>query len=274
MVKLARELIERLYLLCRYMEGHELNAFDLQDEGLRIKTPSVHPNIRSVCQQLHEHGFGDSYLRWRQLMEPIEQALMGAEGGTAHHPSLIDMMVEVLESPYARQALTGHALRDLRRAILLPEEMSKVGDALRKESGCASCGRPFHSGELATAAAVNDSIAFYCVFCMYPERTPCASEKCQNASEDLHKMLSALAEKTRKVRCPEHDPNYKPAAQVQSILVDQGPAPEIVSTQTQTFVVAPQPWPIVAPETWRELRTTIGNIPTVDPQAAPRQRDR
>lgn len=95
-----------------------------------------------------------------------------------HHSSegaVIDAVIQILNLPYARNRIGSDALKSLRRALLLPDEVAKLRDTLsKKESVCVNCRRKLEPNELVTFNYAEDgNAALYCIKCVRPEVIPC-----------------------------------------------------------------------------------------------------
>lgn len=95
---------------------------------------------------------------------------------------LVDTIVRILQLPYARQMLSGEGLKQLRRAILLPEEASGLLARLEQlEKTCATCGHTFQGGELMVLKERNTDRTFHCTKCVSIHSMAC--ERCGNTVE-------------------------------------------------------------------------------------------
>lgn len=231
MIKVQRELLERLLLISLYLERQGFHLQDLlMDSWKGIRLPLGWPRSDALFRHVYNEGLkSGKYTKWEAIHEAVKNALQGADGSTAHHPTLIDILVDVLESPNGRQILSGRNLDTLRKAILLPENMSKLGESLRKEMACANCGHPFMQGEMATCGIEDrngNGMVFYCQRCSQASRSVCSGLKCEgvvNLDQEalmrvIHKPCSACEDpKKKRAEAPPIDLEAPPE--------DLGPPP-------------------------------------------------
>lgn len=91
-----------------------------------------------------------------------------AIGQDGQDATLVDTMVEILQSSFARNCLSGSGLRALREALLIPDEVAGLRDKLAAESACAGCGHQFVAGEMATINREAGQTSVRCTRCARP----------------------------------------------------------------------------------------------------------
>jgi hypothetical protein len=101
-------------------------------------------------------------------MDPDESAKLQGD--------LIDTIAEMLQSPYAQNVLSGSTLGVLRKALLRPEEASKLREETRKVLRC-TCGINFISGEAVTFGD-DETPQFRCRRCHRPSYARCRTRGC------------------------------------------------------------------------------------------------
>lgn len=194
MIKLTRAVVERMVLLCLFMKERDFQAYQLFEEALGFRSKQF--NQRDV---LHEIYRGEGLTReesgWDYLLDQLVGQLKAAANGDAgvgHHPALIDTIVGILQGPYAKSVLAGRSLQQLRRAVLLPEEMGKVGESARKELHCTSCGKCFVNSEMLVFVGDDgESPGFLCTRCHTPSYVACrAAADCDSGSIIDQKLLT------------------------------------------------------------------------------------
>ena len=204
MIKIARDAAERLLLMCLYFKAREYNCLGTLEDSLGRKHP-FKSNV--VLRNLYNEGLaqGGPWTQWQEFCTHLQDQLVGSPS-TAHYPTLIDIVVDLLQAPYARNVMSGRNLQQLRRAILLPEEMIKFGESVRKEMGCAGCGKTFVNGEMTSFRTDGDETAFYCTRCTTPTLGACrvnSGSPCEGAGEIDNKHLTKILQRTD---CGSHTP--------------------------------------------------------------------
>src|SRR6267154_2992839 len=118
-----------------------------------------------------------------------------------HDGDLIDTMVKILKSPRGLNILSGKNLDQLRKAILLPEELAGLKTKLSKnELSCGSCGRELKSGDMLTMTRDMSGVAVIsCTICSIPRFIPCPN-KCENHIE-LSPSLRKSIQRTTETKC-------------------------------------------------------------------------
>lgn len=258
MIKIKREALERLLLMAMYFERQGFTFKNLiADSWKTLRFPLGWPRQDTLFRQLYNNGVKEGrFTEWSSLHEACKDALVSSEGSTSHHPGLIDVLVDVLESPNARQVLTAKNLDTLRKAFLLPENMVKLGESLRKEMGCANCGHPFMNHEMATCGIEDHNgtgMVFYCAKCSTPHYTACRN--CGEGSAELdQEALNKLTNKCRCEICVAPKKTEAPAEQAINLNepIYLGAGPQDVAAPPVYHVQHPLPPDMQNPWTWRE----------------------
>lgn len=233
MIKIRRDAAERLLLAVSWIKNRDYGCYGVLEEGLKLKGWKQQTTLRNIYNEGIPRG--GRFTKWGDFIDHLVEQLDGVSEQTKHHPTLIDMIVEVLQSPYARNVLAGRTLTQLKRAVMLPEDMIKVGEAIRKEMFCAGCGKAFQNREMCSANANDEGggMAFYCTRCVCPSYAACDLGGCDNSKELNQSLIGKVIGKSN---CGEHDSKQtaksKPAsAPIEGlwdggpILPDPGPAP-------------------------------------------------
>lgn len=220
MIKLTRGVVERVMLLSFFLKERGYDLQTVLEEAIRYKSNlKRETTLREIYQEglRHEGSNAD----WDSFMLNLKEQLEQGQTSTAHHPGLIDLMVDVLQAPHSRNVLAGKTLNLLRKAMLFPEEMSKVGEAILKEKSCASCGKAFNEREVCTAGQTeNGGMAFFCSRCISPVFAACKHTECDGAAEIDSKIIAKLFDKCD---CGQHGAvKTNPGAQVNQQWVDVG----------------------------------------------------
>lgn len=113
----------------------------------------------------------------QELTEIIKELTTQVNQNEATHDGpLIDQVVRLLGLPYGRNVLSGKTLTALRRAVLFPEEMAKLGERLHgTEYSCSGCGVAFTDREAVTFRIVEGFPTLSCSKCITPSYTHCKS---------------------------------------------------------------------------------------------------
>lgn len=200
MIKIARDAAERLLLVCQYMKSREYGCYSMLEEMYGHKQTF---KTSVVMKNLYNEGLRpeQGFVNWGDFTQHLVEQLTGGTS-TVHHPTLIDIIVDLLQGPYARNVLGGKNLQQLRRAVLLPEEMIKFGESVRKERCCAGCAKALVNGEMTSFRVDGDESAFYCTRCIIPNYAACkAGIGCDGVATIDGKLLGKI---TSKGDCGNH----------------------------------------------------------------------
>lgn len=147
------------------------------------------------------------------LIEYIEQAINEQEimPGSEKTGMLVDMIADILQGAFGRNGLAGNTLEALRKAVLRPEELVALKDAMLKhELACNRCGAAFTNTQLVIYMSGNGEDRqlkqpyMLCSRCAAPTAASCAN--CGKAVLLSKKDSTFL----RKVLCPAHDGKTAP----------------------------------------------------------------
>jgi hypothetical protein len=196
-----RTLAERLTLILSYMahrggydEPYSLIRTSYEDGNWK-------DNVGLLFQDLTRNGFGSiRHLDFQTLIDQCTDALKSA-GDEAHLPTLVNTIVELLQHPYAQNALAGDTLKRLRKAVLFPEELAKVSANAHLELRCSSCGKPFTTGDMCTFVGDERHAGFACSRCQHPVSAGCNKYGCENSGQIDSKAMSKLV---AKADCGQH----------------------------------------------------------------------
>lgn len=202
MIKLTRGVTERVVLLSLFLKERGYDLVTVLEEAIRYKSSfKKETTLRDIyAEGLRHEGIVQN---WDALLQYLKDELDAASPITSHHPALIDLLVDTLQSPYCRNVLAGKTLNQLRKAMLFPEEMSKVGESIQKEKSCGNCGKTFCERELAVATQTeNGGMVFYCAHCANPVFSACQAAGCDNSGEIDGKIMAKLL---GKCDCGQHN---------------------------------------------------------------------
>src|SRR6267154_1208203 len=161
--------------------------------------PGWHSTVLNVFDIMGGDDFDfDSHKLLDELSTQINQKV-NSRGD--HDGDLIDTMVKILKSPRGLNILSGKNLDQLRKAILLPEELAGLKTKLSKnELSCGSCGRELKSGDMLTMTRDMSGVAVIsCTICSIPRFIPCPN-KCENHIE-LSPSLRKSIQRTTETKC-------------------------------------------------------------------------
>ena len=101
---------------------------------------------------------------------------------------VVDMLIDMLNKPYSGNILNGSTLRQLRQALLLPTELSRLKNKVAMaEMSCTRCGHLFKHGELTVITTSRDCSSIVCLACTSPQyvRCPCCNNYGELTKRDL-----------------------------------------------------------------------------------------
>lgn len=192
MIKISQAVAERLVLVCLYLRNREYGCYAMCEEALGIHPRDFKP--KEVLRDIFEgNGLTRDECDWSFILGQLAEGLQEKGGNTDHQPALIEIIVQALQQPNSRSVLSGRTLLELRRAVLFPEEMSKVAESIRKELHCTNCGKLLHDGEMITFSSDRggDGTNLFCTRCTIPTKAACrAGAGCENASPLDSKMVT------------------------------------------------------------------------------------
>ncbi len=117
---------------------------------------------------------------------------------------LIDTIVNTLGLPYFGNAMDATALENLRKAILLPDELTGLKTKLSNiELHCGSCMRRFIAGEMVTIGINASKLPIiYCILCSPPKYIACSVCNDHQASVPLS-VAKGIAKKGMCIHCED-----------------------------------------------------------------------
>lgn len=197
-----RPVAEKVLVMLNYVSNQGLRAGQVLNEGWRY---SKHLDRNTVLRYLNHEGIDERHDNWG-LIEDLEEALKteSAEAGE-DAGSLIEEIVKILQINYGRNVISGKNLHALRRLVLLPTEMAKLVDGMRKTLSCAGCGHQFTNRELTVFSPENENEGlFYCIRCLQPIYTTClVSSDCDEAAQIPEGLVRNLIKASV---CDKHKP--------------------------------------------------------------------
>ena len=93
-----------------------------------------------------------------------------------HDADLVEVIVETLGLEYSRNRFASGSVEELRKAILLPDELRKVKESLAKKELQCSCGHRYQDGELTTLSVNRESVFISCARCRLPHYVVCSKK--------------------------------------------------------------------------------------------------
>lgn len=172
MIRLLRVTILQIISLLRLLQEGE-------DRDRRTNEEVTHFRalVRDVMMSASDADAGDVQNAPRtldELIKLLEDNIAALDSGQALGLDLIDSMVQVLNTPYASNALAGKTLTALRKAILLPSEVKAFQLELEKqERHCSACGALLFPTEMVMYS--NGTVI--CSACTRPNYIRCTSHK-------------------------------------------------------------------------------------------------
>lgn len=154
-----------------------------QDAERHINTSPSDVCALQLWSLRNDEGFStiakDAQKIAQQLAEQIQNPLSGAE-----EASLVETIAQAVQAPYGRNIIAGKTFDTLKRALLNSTELVGLEERLRhRHLHCASCGKEFHSQEMATVSieSLGGDSSFWCSRCKRPARVACAKHKCNGS---------------------------------------------------------------------------------------------
>lgn len=199
------------------------------------------------------HEYGQSGHELNELIEVFAKQLSQLEGGNFKDASLVDLIVQTLQLPNVKGVLGGKNLESLKKALLLPEELSNLRAGLEsKETSCAGCSRTLVDHEMTTYFKGE---GLYCYRCVAPRYASCS--KCDTEVADISMSMKKL----KRFVCKNHgvlatEPNQREG------VTGVNPVEPTIPERFMTMRVAP-PGP---PATRRppQFYTTVAAAAAVD----------
>lgn len=232
-VKVKREVIERLVLICGYLQHQGFGGAQLLDDAMRMKILGV-DTPRTTLRFTYSDGIShrSPYTKFQDIIaHMVEQLDLPENVSESHHPTLINTIVDLLTGSYSKNVLAGSNLKALRKAVLFPDELVKVAESARKDLACASCGKSLHNGEVTTAILNEEATVFVCSICQVPalgscrHRNPQTGAYCESSVELDQKLVTKLLGKTD---CGTHKQEVAPEESVKVANQLPNPFREIV----------------------------------------------
>ena len=201
MIKVYKLWLQQFYLLLLWYEmnygdgtgqgtGERLHRqmMDLFYKGSSAGTQRL-PKYQSMAYEiLSRTGQVDMQKILPDVLAVLNNDLRNSADGEG---DLINVIVDNLRLPYARNYLSGSNLERLRAQLLLPQERSEFKRVTQKrEMSCTQCGHEFLMGELSTYT----DDGFVCSNCFTPSMMACRS-----CTDDSAPIPDKLREGLRKV---------------------------------------------------------------------------
>lgn len=149
---------------------------------------NTYSRVTSLVRNMLDRRHRSSFEEVDDAIESLQKSLEASNHSNGQGDGdLIDLIVNTLQLPHARSALSGKVLEQLKKAILLPDERAKLTEMIEaREMSCMSCGRPLHSGEMVTYGRPGE---FYCQICEIPRHVACSKckEGCVPVPDKIYK---------------------------------------------------------------------------------------
>lgn len=208
-IKINRELAERLVLLAAYMAR---GGYDSPYTAIRSAYEEGDWKHRTgeLFPELSRNGYSSmKNLTFAEMVDQGVDALMSS-ASESHFPQLVSTIVDLLQQPYCQNVMAGDTLRRLRKAVLFPEELAKVSANANKELKCGNCGKPLVNGEMVTFMEDGRMTTFVCSRCQPPSYAACHQTSCEHVAPIDARVLAKSLSKTD---CGMHD-GKKPTPEI------------------------------------------------------------
>lgn len=175
-----------------YLRNTRRGAFPL---GSPFNDPEVIEAARFALDDITLHGHEEYNKSLAGLIRTLAGILrsknpMGEKG-------LLEAIVEVLNLPYGRNALSGSAYDRLVDALLIPSETAGLVRRLRaRELACCGCGHQFADAEIGTIVVgrQQEGIVILCANCSSPGAIRC--KRCEGSLPLPKRLFNAIRSKT------------------------------------------------------------------------------
>lgn len=185
MIRLYYDVVEKIYLILLWVKYvakvPEINRIEEEINNLRsnIGDPEQRANaqeaMRSAFSGEDQHQIDGLIQLFSKFITRKRSKSESTEG------DLIDLIVKTLQLPFTAAVLAGRTLNNLRKALLLPEELTGLTSRLvKQEKCCMSCGKDFEPGEAMIYYEPSDSNStstIMCFACSKPEMVKCGNCK-------------------------------------------------------------------------------------------------
>lgn len=186
MIRVYKEFLEKAMVCLAYLKltGIELRdaASYAQDRGRSLEGLVNHDRLvtasYSILKGASASGVSDSVDEMLALMDKqLEQH--GGDLGEQKYADLIDVMVNVLQLPYLRSNFNSKRLEQMKRALLLPDELNALKVNLKKkERYCMGCNHQFKNGEsVVYSMGDGGDPGLLCTTCLQPQWIRC--QRCE-----------------------------------------------------------------------------------------------
>ena len=174
-----------------YIRNNRRGGFPL---GSPLNDEEVSEAIRTALDDLALHGYEEYNKSVVGLIRTLSGILRSKKA--VGEKDLLDAIVEVLNLPYGRNALSGGAYDRLVDALLIPSETAGLVRKLRaREISCCGCGHQFAVGEIGTIipAERREGVVIHCVTCSSPDTIRC--KKCEGSLPLPKRLWNAIRSK-------------------------------------------------------------------------------
>lgn len=196
MIRLYRQFVEQIVLILLFLKDHSVDGSRVRDHvsnAVRNRV-QVNTNVYNIVDRAMDTNPPDFDEMLVDLVNQLDQTLDAK--GKHVVGDFIDQIVKILQLPWGKQYIRGGDMDALRKAILLPSEMSGLTGRIRqREMSCSGCHIPVRHGELVTISIDGplQVSEIYCIKCLPPSKVACTYPGCDMKAKihpNLSKMLS------------------------------------------------------------------------------------
>ena len=181
MIKLSKTLFHHLFMAFAFTHGHSRDGEGNNPSDVGRWVSRNYPALRVILHDPLRRAYRDLAERSGfNSMEELDTQLIDALNQSSYEDSdnggIFNYIINVIRNPYARNALGGAAIAELRQALLAPSDLTALTARLAsKELFCINCGREFETRELVTYVIDMDrgGPCLYCTNCVFPEKIAC-----------------------------------------------------------------------------------------------------
>lgn len=212
LLRFYRPFVERVAMALIFLRDSGFSFKQSLDHAARGRA-DVSSNLNYVLRKAATHQTPEPELK--EMIEEIERQMEQREVGDGE---MIDLIVNTLQLPFARNTLSGVAIEHLRQAILLPQELAGLRHRLQtQETACGRCGRELGNGEIGVLLREGGGRnVIRCVRCLDGLLISVACPKCEGGTTISPKLLKAL----RGVACRKCDGKNTPVLEPPQAVVD------------------------------------------------------
>jgi hypothetical protein len=278
MNRVYKDLLQKVLLLCLHYRDMNFNLshalqytkehwYDAYSSSSRKRDPKG--KVRYAISFIENmRGYDSNALD--ELINDLT-AIVGSNAEPSDR-TLLDAIVDILGLPYAKHVLTGSIIKQLRTALMVPEEIADLRAMLGKELCCGRCGSVFASGEMTTFVDTGAGKEFYCVYCSTPSKMPCYNDRTKTVAIRDIKGLSPILSTHHTLSEAGHPPHSAEDLMAEILRMDTAqaeaispapsiPAPVFTTTEwvnaSSAFSLDPDP------SNWAHSISLMGDPPRI-----------